>query len=109
MAVKTVSSTNLSPNVAGALCYVPVIGWVAAIVLLIVEKNTTVKWNAVQALIVSGVNLVVWLVPFLWVIAWLVNLVVFVLQLVLAVKTYKGETVKLPLVGDWTDKILKKV
>lgn len=113
MAVKTVSSTNLSPNVAGALCYVPFIGWIAAIVLMIVEKNTTVRWNAVQSLLLSGVLWVAGLVlgvtvilalltPLLWVAG-------LVVELVLAVKTYKGETVKLPLVGDWTDKILKKV
>ena len=32
-----------------------------------------------------------------------------VVQLVLAVKAYQGGTVKLPLLGDWTDKIIKKV
>ena len=38
MAAKNTFSTNLSPNLASALCYVPVVGFVAAIVLLIIEK-----------------------------------------------------------------------
>ncbi len=112
MAVKN-TSTNLSPNVASALCYVPFVGWIAAIVLLIVEKNSTVKWHAVQALIlmgslwvvgfVLGVTIVLaLLVPLVWVAG-------LILQLVMAVKAYQGQAVKLPLIGDWTDKIIKKV
>ena len=50
----TDTTTNLSPNIASALCYVPFVGWVAAIVLLIVEKNSTVKWNAVQSLLLMA-------------------------------------------------------
>ena len=42
------------------------------------------------------------LVPAVWVAG-------LVVQLVLAVKAYQGGTVKLPLLGDWTDKIIKKV
>lgn len=98
---------------ASALCYVPVVGWVAGIVLLIVEKNSTVKWNAVQSLLlmaavwgasfVLGLTIILaLLVPAVWVAG-------FVVQLVLAVKSYQGETVKLPLLGVWTDKVIKKV
>jgi uncharacterized membrane protein len=114
MAVKTTNSTtSLSPNVAGALCYVPVVGWVASLVLLIVEKNPSVRWNAVQSLLLSGV---LWLVGVALTMTIVLALLIFpvmiaglILNLVLAVKTYKNETVKLPVLSDWTDKVLKKV
>lgn len=107
------SSTNLAPNLASALCYVPFIGWVAAIVLLLVERSSAVKWNAVQALLL-GLSIIVLitvlgstiilaaLVPFIWVAG-------LVVQLFLAVKAYQGAMVKLPVLGGWTDKIIKKV
>lgn len=111
MATKSV--TNLAPNMASALCYVPFIGWIAAIVLLIVEKDSIVKWNAVQSLLlmaaiwvasfVLGLTIVLaLLVPLVWVAG-------LVVQLVLAVKVYQGGTVKLPLLGNWTDRAVKKV
>ncbi len=107
------TTTNLSPNVASALCYVPVVGWIAAIVLLVVEKSPTVRWDAIQALLlmvaiwglgfVLGITIVLaLLVPLVWVAG-------LILQLVLAVKAYQGKTMKLPLVGDWADKIAKKL
>jgi uncharacterized membrane protein len=112
MAAKN-TTTNLSPNVASALCYVPFVGWIAAIVLFIVEKSSVVKWNAVQALLlmavlwalgfVLGITVIlVVLVPVVWVAG-------LIIQLVVAVKTYQGETVRLPLIGDWTNKVVKKV
>lgn len=114
MAVKnSASSTNLAPNLAGALCYVPFIGWVAAVVLLLIEKNRDVKWHAVQSLLLGVAVLVVAfvlgatvvlaiLVPLIWVAG-------LVVQLFLAVKTYQGARVKLPILGSWTDKVLKQV
>lgn len=114
MATKNLTTTtNLAPNVASALCYAPFVGWVAAIVLFIVEKNTEVKWHAVQSLLVSLVLMVVglvlpftvvliFLVPFLWIAG-------LVLSLVLTVKAYQGNAVKLPVLSGWADKIVKKV
>jgi uncharacterized membrane protein len=110
MAEKT--STGLDLNIASALCYAPFIGWVAGVVLLIVEKNKSVKWHALHGLLLSlAVGVVAWalaltfilaiLSPFVWVAG-------MILQLVLAVKVYQGETMRLPLVSDWTDKIAKK-
>jgi len=110
MAEKT--STGLDLNMANALCYAPFIGWIAAIVLLIVEKNKAVKWHALHGLLVSlAIGVVAWVMgltivllvlsPFIWVAG-------LILQLVLAVKAYQGQTMRLPLVSDWADKISKK-
>lgn len=113
MAVKNITSANLSPNVASALCYVPVVGFVAAIVLLLIEKNLAVRWNAVQSLLLSLTAIVVDLILgatlILALAIPLVNVAALVISLVLAVKSYQGGTVKLPVLGAWTDKIIKKV
>ena len=113
MAVINATSTNLSPNMASALVYVPVVGFVAAVVLLIIEKNSTVRWNAVQSLILGLATIVVDMILgatlILALAIPLVNVAALVISLVLAVKSYQGETVKLPLLGAWTDKIIKKV
>lgn len=107
------TSTNLSPNMASALCYVPVVGFVAAIVLLIIEKNPTVRWNAVQSLLlgltVVVVDAALAMTLILALAIPLVNVAVLIISLVLAVKSYQGETVRLPWLGKWTDKIIRKV
>ncbi|KKS32967.1 MAG: hypothetical protein UU93_C0004G0014 [Candidatus Amesbacteria bacterium GW2011_GWA2_42_12] len=110
---QTNTSTNLAPNVASALCYAPFVGWIAAIVLFIVEKNAVVKWHAVQSLLVSLALLVlglvlpftvvlIFLVPFLWIFG-------LVLSLILTVKAYQGNAVKLPVLSGWADKVVKKI
>lgn len=113
MAQNLKNTTNLSSNVANALCYAPIIGWIAAIVLLIVEKNTTVKWNAVQSLLLNValfvVNFALGLTIVLALLTPIVWLAGLVLQLVLTVKAYQGSSVKLPLLTDWTNRIVKKV
>lgn len=111
MAAKT--SNNLSPNLASALCYVPVVGFIAAIVFLLVEKNTVVRWNAIQSLLLGAgafvVDLVLGVTIIFAVLVPLVNIAALVISLVLAVKAYHGETVRLPVLGKWTDGVTKKV
>ena len=107
------TSTGLAVNLASALCYAPFVGWVVAIVLFLVEKNTAVKWNAVQSLLVRGVFMALgFVLPMTVVLLFLVFplwIAGLVLDLVLTVKAYQGSSVKLPVLSDWTDKILKKV
>lgn len=107
------TTTNLPANLASALCYAPFIGWIAALVMVLVEKNTEVKWHAVRGLLLGlgvwvlglGLGMTVILavlVPLVWVTG-------FILQLVLVVKTYQGEQMRLPLLSEWTDKLVKKI
>ena len=113
MATKSnATTTSLAPNVASALCYVPFIGWVAAIVLFIVEKNAQVKWHAVQALLLAAA---IWVLSFLMGITiillalsplvWIGGLI---LNLVLAVKAYQNQAWRLPVLAGWADKITGK-
>lgn len=107
------SSTNLSPNIASALCYAPFIGWIVSIVMLIVEKNTSIKWDAAQSILLSVVVMVVvFVLPFTIIliplvpVVWLASLV---LSLVLTVKAYQGNSLKLPVLSGWADKLVKKM
>lgn len=114
MAIKTSNETkkviNLEPNLAAALCYAPFVGWVAAIVLLVLEKDKEVKWHAIQALmlaiaimivasLLSATFVLVVLSPIVWVGG-------MVLQLILVVKTYQKEKYRLPVLAEWTDKVV---
>lgn len=113
MATKNTTSTSLAPNVASAVCYIPFVGWIAAIVLFLIEKNQTVKWNAVQSLLLTGALWVLSFVAGATVILLVITPVLFIggliLNLILAVKAYQGQTWKLPMLGAWADKIVKSV
>jgi uncharacterized membrane protein len=106
-------TVNVPANIAGAVCYVPGIGWVASLVLLLLEKNKQVRWHACQGLIlglammvsafVLGATIILAvLVPALWVAG-------VIVQLVLAVRTYQEKTVRLPKIAEWADKLLAKL
>ena len=105
-------STGLDVNMASALCYAPFIGWVAGIVLLIVEKNKSVKWHALNGLLLSlAIGVVSWVLGLTIILAILVPILMvasLILQLVLVVKAYQGQAIRLPLVSNWADKISKK-
>ena len=45
------SALGLPVNTMAALCYVPFVGWMAAIVVLMLEKDTDLRWQAVQSLL----------------------------------------------------------
>ena len=128
MAEKT--SMNLDENVASALCYV--LTWLTGIIFYFMEKeNKTVRFHAMQSILtflpltilgyvfsgILGVSYsynnvygytygVPTLSPFYYV-GMLIYLVVFVLWLLLMFKAYKGETFKLPIVGDIAEKQIK--
>lgn len=105
-------TTNLKPNVASALCYVPWIGWVAAIVFLIVEKDKSVRFNAIQSILFGlAVNLAGILLGMTVILAFLAGIVwaggIFG-RIYLAVRIYNGGKIRLPVLSEWTDKLMKK-
>ena len=105
--------TNMNPKVESALCYIPFVGWIAAIIFLIIEKTPAVRFNAAQSLVLSlgswllmfvmGVTIVLALLtPIVW-------LAVLIIDIVLAVKAYQGEKVMLPVLGAWAEMLLTKI
>ncbi|MFI5097019.1 MAG: DUF4870 domain-containing protein [Candidatus Acidiferrales bacterium] len=113
---------GLQENVAGLLCYAPVIGWIVALVLLLIDKRKFVKFHAVQALglyvglivlyialgIFTGMLHVIhifFLGLFLYPLLWLAS---FLLMIFLMYKAYLHESYKLPVIGNFADGIASK-
>jgi uncharacterized membrane protein len=122
------SSTGMSANVAGLLCYVA--GWVTGIVFLVWEKKSTfVKFHAWQSIMTFGVltlaHLILsrMLIDIGWgnlffpnlgliragtVFGWIIGLVMLGLGIVLIITAYQGKMWKVPIAGNWAEKQISK-
>jgi len=106
------SSTGLSANVAGLLCYV--LGWVTGIVFLVLEKKSVfVKFHAWQSIMTFGVLFVIslilsWIPVIGWIMGTLIGILSFVLWIILIVQAGTGKMWKVPLAGDWAEKQISK-
>ena len=102
------TSTGLSENAAGVLCYV--LWWISGIVFLIIEPgNKTIRFHAFQSIIVFAViTVVAWIFNLLpvvgSVISTLISIVGFILWIVLMVLASQGKKYKLPWAGDLAEK-----
>ena len=108
------TSTGLTENVAGMLCYV--LGWVSGLVFLLIEQeNKFVRFHAVQSIVTFGgitviliVLSILGLIPFIGllfnILGYIFGLIAFVLWIVLLVKAYQGTMYKLPWAGDFAEK-----
>ena len=102
------SSTGLTENTAGLLCYV--LGWISGIVFILLERESDfVRFHAVQSIIVFGVisiaNAVLdWLPVIGWIISVALGIVAFVLWIILMVKAGRGEKYKIRWAGDFAEK-----
>jgi len=125
---ETESSTGMTANVAGLLCYV--LGWVTGIVFVVLEKKSTfVRFHAWQSIMTFGVLFVAWLVlsrmliDIGWgnlffpnlaliragvVLGWIIGLGMLALWIVLMLQAYQGKMWKVPLAGDWAEKQANK-
>ena len=106
------SSTGLSPNVAGLLCYV--LGWVTGIIFVVWEKKSTfVKFHAWQSIMTFGVltvaELILGWIPFVgWILSILIGILMFVLWIILMIQAGTGKMWKVPWAGDWAEKQANK-
>jgi uncharacterized membrane protein len=106
------SSTGLSANVAGLLCYVA--GWVTGIVFVVLEKKSVfVKFHAWQSIMTFGVLTVAYLIlfwiPFVgWILSILIGILMFVLWIILIIQAGSGKMWKVPWAGDWAEKQISK-
>lgn len=121
-AVAVGTSTGLSDNIAGLLCYSPV-GLIADIVFLVTEpynRNRFIRFHAFQSLftalavfvlaialmIVGGILAMIpvagWILDtLLWAVFGLGNLALWVLMMI---KAYQMQSPKLPVVGEFAEK-----
>jgi uncharacterized membrane protein len=115
--------SGISPRTASLLCYIPVLGWIAAIVVLASSKfrrDLSVRFNAFQGLYLFVAWLIVdqtlgWFfaVPFSssplrHLIPDLLKLAIFCAWIFMIVKVSHDEHYKLPIVGDLAEKSLSE-
>jgi len=112
------TSTGLTENVAGLLCYVA--GWVSGLVFILIEKeNKIVRFHAMQSIVAFGAITVLLIIlttlglmpvigilfDILSIFAWILSVVLWI---VLMVKAYQGTNFKLPWAGDFAQKLLEQ-
>ena len=102
------TSTGLSENVAGLLCYV--LGWISGVVFILIEpENKFVRFHAIQSIIVFGVlniaGFILRWIPFIGgFFSWIIAALGFILWIVLMIKAMQGTKYKLPWAGDFAEK-----
>ena len=102
------TSTGLTENVAGLLCYV--LGWISGIAFILLEKeNKFVRFHAIQSIIVFGVLTIAmiilsWIPVIGFVLGWIIWVIGLILWIVLMVQAYQGVKYKLPWAGDFAEK-----
>jgi uncharacterized membrane protein len=75
---------------------------------MVLETDRRVRWHAMQSLLLHGVFSVVVLATLGSVLGIAVLVFAFVFMTVLAVKMYRGEDLKVPMLSDWTEMIVHK-
>ena len=107
---------KLSPRTAAILCYVPMIGWIASIVVLAADRFRTdrnVRFHAFQGLYLF----VAWLIvdqvigPFFHIVPRhmfrvdkLLEFALFCIWIFMLIKTSQNETYSLPIVGELAER-----
>lgn len=119
----TASSMNLSPNMAALFSYA--LGWVTGLIFFFLErKNTFVRFCAAQSFILFGgisiVQLIIQLIvhipilgtillaPILGLLSTVITVLGIVAWIFLMVQAYRGNKVKLPIVGDYAEAMLAR-
>src|SRR5436305_3697225 len=117
-------SAGISDNLAGALCYTPfVIGLICSIIFLVIapfNRNRLVRFHCFQSLFLHAAIFVFWialnalvgmlglvthgLALLLGLLYPIISLAILVLFIVLMVKTYKGQKMKLPTIGGFAER-----
>lgn len=108
--------SNMSPRTASILCYIPFIGWIAAIVVLASDKyrrERKVRFHAFQALYLFVAWLIVrWVIrpiPYMlpgphFSIDGILQLAIWAVCIYMVVKVSQDQFVSLPVIGDLAEK-----
>jgi uncharacterized membrane protein len=108
---------NVTTRNASLLCYIPLVGWIAAIVVLASQRfkqDRTVRFHAFQGLYLFVAWLIVdWFVsPFFHfgpdgtrhAITGIMKAFLFVAWIIMIIKTSQNETYRLPIVGELAER-----
>jgi len=105
------AGTGLNKNTASALAYV--LGPITGVIFLVMEKDKTVRFHAMQSIVVflglfviqTVMGFTVVLLPFVPI----VSIVGFILWLLLIYKGWQGQEWEVPLVGQFVRQLLGKL
>lgn len=107
----TKTTTGLPKNTAAALAYL--LGWLTGLIMLLVEKDKSVRFHAMQSIVVFGGLTVIQMVLGMTIVlaifiplTWILELV---LWLVLMWKAYQGEEFLVPVAGEFAKKQVAKM
>ena len=113
--VKT--ALGLEENIEAALCYLGL--WVTGLIFYFVDdKNKAIRFHAAQSVLVFlPLSILGWIfggffgifnygsgLYFLWWISWFFWALVVILWIILMLKAFQGQKLKLPVVGDLAEK-----
>jgi uncharacterized membrane protein len=104
------TSTGLSPNIAGLLCYVGI--WVSGIIFLVLEqRNKFVRFHAAQSIVAFGTltvaGIILGLIPVVGdAFSSIIVIIGVIVWIIMIVKASSGEWYKLPWAGDVAEKIV---
>jgi len=110
LTVPSGTSTGVSPNVAGLLCYVA--GWITGIIFFVLEqRNKFVRFHAAQSIVAFGTitvaGIILGLIPVVGVaFSSIIGIIGFIVWIIMIVKASSGEWYKLPWAGDVAEKIV---
>lgn len=105
-------TANLSPQNASVICYIPWVGWIAAIFVLAAERFRAmrdVRFHAFQGMYLSVTWLLIDLlareiVPRSWMLGQALKISIVVCWVYMLVQTANGRMVKLPVIGEMADR-----
>lgn len=109
------TSTGIQENLSCLLCYL--FTWITGLIFFLVEKeNKTVRYHAVQSImigvcliVVNIVTSILRIVPILGgIIAVVVGLATFALYIYLIVTAYRGTMIKFPIISEQAEKFVNK-
>jgi len=106
---------SVTPRTASILCYIPVVGWIASIVVLASERfrsNRVVRFHAFQGLYLFVAYLIDdWVLnPFVFApfphvhLNGIIQLVLLGMSIFMIIKTSHDETYALPIIGELAEK-----
>jgi uncharacterized membrane protein len=101
-------STGMQPNLAALLSYL--VGVITGIIFYLIEKeNKFVRFHAMQSILIFAflfvLQAVLVFVPVIgWMLIPIISIASLILWIVLMVKAYQGEMLKLPVIGDIAEK-----
>jgi len=117
MTHKAIANSN-NQNLIAAVIYllnvISIIGVVASIIFLFIEKkNHFIRFHAAQSLLTFGglfiLSAVFFYIPGMMLLRNLIGVLELVLWVVLMIQAYKGNLYKLPYIGDLAENLLKKI